>query len=74
MIVADPYLGEAREIDEIADRILRIRSARIAKAMDAKRFGIIVSSKKGQSRLELAKQLKNMLKDVGQGGIYITPR
>ena len=71
VIVADPYLGEAREIDEIADRILRIRSARIAKAMDAKRFGIIVSSKKGQSRLELAKQLKNMLKEVDREGFIL---
>ena len=71
VIVADPYLGEAREIDEIADRILRIRSARIAKAMDAKRFGIIVSSKKGQFRLELAKQLKNMLKEVDREGFIL---
>ncbi len=71
VIVADPYLGEAREIDEIADRILRIRSARIAKAMDAKRFGIIVSSKKGQSRLELARQLKNMLKEVDREGFIL---
>jgi 2-(3-amino-3-carboxypropyl)histidine synthase len=71
VIVADPYLGEAREIDEIADRILRIRSARIAKAMDAKRFGIIVSSKKGQSRLELAKQLKIMLKEVDREGFIL---
>ncbi|MGB8233365.1 MAG: diphthamide biosynthesis enzyme Dph2 [Methanobacterium sp.] len=71
VIVADPYLGEAREIDEIADRILRIRSARIAKAMDAKRFGIIVSSKKGQYRLKLAKQLKNMLKEVDREGFIL---
>jgi 2-(3-amino-3-carboxypropyl)histidine synthase len=71
VIVADPYLGEAKKIDEIADRILRIRSARIAKAKDAKRFGIIVSSKKGQSRLELAKQLKNMLKEVDREGFIL---
>ncbi len=71
VIVADPYLGEAREIDEFADRILRIRSARIAKAMDAKRFGIIVSTKKGQSRLELAKNLKNMLRDVNKEGYIL---
>jgi 2-(3-amino-3-carboxypropyl)histidine synthase len=71
VIVADPYLGEARKIDEFANRILRIRSARIAKAMDAKRFGIIVSTKKGQSRLELAKNLKNILKDVDREGFIL---
>jgi 2-(3-amino-3-carboxypropyl)histidine synthase len=71
VVVADPYLGEAREIDDFADRILRIRSARIAKAMDAERFGIIVSSKKGQSRLELAKSLKNMLEEEGREGYIL---
>ncbi len=71
VVVADPYLGEAREIDEFADRILRIRSARIAKAMDAERFGIIVSSKKGQSRLELAKILKDMLREEGKEGYIL---
>jgi 2-(3-amino-3-carboxypropyl)histidine synthase len=71
VVIADPYLGEAREIDKFADRILRIRSARIAKAMDAERFGIIVSSKKGQSRLELAKSIKNMLKEEGKEGYLL---
>jgi 2-(3-amino-3-carboxypropyl)histidine synthase len=71
VVIADPYLGEAREIDKFADRILRIRSARISKAMDAERFGIIVSSKKGQSRLELAKSIKNMLKEEGKEGYLL---
>lgn len=71
VVVADPYLGDAREIDEFADRILRIRSARIAKAMEAERFGIIVSSKRGQSRLELAKNLKNMIKEEGKEGFIL---
>ena len=71
VVVADPYLGEAREINDFADRILRIRSARIAKAMDAKRFGIIVSSKKGQSRLELAKTLKIILNEEGREGYIL---
>jgi len=71
VVIADPYLGEAREINDFADRILRIRSARIAKAMDAKRFGIIVSSKKGQSRLELAKTLKIILNEEGREGYIL---
>jgi 2-(3-amino-3-carboxypropyl)histidine synthase len=66
VVVADPYLGEARKIDEFADRILRIRFARITKAMEAEKFGIIVSSKKGQSRLELAKILKKILEEEGK--------
>jgi len=71
VIVADPYLEESRLIDDFSDRILRIRFARIAKAMDAKKFGIIVSTKKGQNRLELAKNLKQILSEDGREGFIL---
>ena len=71
VIVADPYLNEARLIDDFSDRILRIRFARIAKAMDAKKFGIIVSTKKGQNRLELAKKLKQILSEHEREGFIL---
>jgi 2-(3-amino-3-carboxypropyl)histidine synthase len=61
VVIADPYMNEARDINEFADRILKIRFARITKAKAANNFGIIVSAKKGQFRLELAKSLKNMI-------------
>lgn len=66
VVIADPYRNEARNIDKFADRIMRIRFARITKAKEAKRFGIIVSSKKGQQRMELAKSLKNMILKNGK--------
>jgi len=47
---ADPFSGEVREVDP--SRILRQRSAVIAKSLDAQTFGIIVSSKNGQKRME----------------------
>ena len=56
---------------DYADRILRIRFARITKARDAKKWGIIVSSKEGQYRLELANQIKKLLKDHGMEGFII---
>ncbi len=71
VIVADPYLDEARLINDFSDRILRIRFARIAKAMDAKKFGIIVSTKKGQNRLGLAKNLKQILGEEGREGFIL---
>ena len=61
VFIADPYMNEVRTIDEFRDRILRIRFAKITKAVDAQKFGIIVSSKRGQFRLDLAKSLKNMI-------------
>ncbi|MEL7670816.1 diphthamide biosynthesis enzyme Dph2 [Methanobacterium sp.] len=61
VFIADPYMNEVRTIDEFRDRILRIRFAKITKAGDAQKFGIIVSSKRGQFRLDLAKSLKKMI-------------
>ena len=61
VFIADPYMNEVRTIDEFRDRILRIRFAKITKASDAQKFGIIVSSKRGQFRLDLAKSLKKMI-------------
>lgn len=63
VLALDPYNSEIRSMDEYADRILRIRFARITKARSAKKWGIIVSSKEGQYRMALAKELKKTLED-----------
>lgn len=71
VFIADPYMNEVRTIDEFADRILRIRFAKITKAREAEKFGIIVSSKKGQFRLDLAKNLKALLEKNGKEAFII---
>lgn len=71
VFIADPYMDEIRTIDEFRDRILRIRFAKITKAEEAKKFGIIVSSKKGQFRLPLAKNLKNLINEKGKEAFII---
>jgi 2-(3-amino-3-carboxypropyl)histidine synthase len=65
VILADPFIGKSRDIEEFYDRIIRIRFARITKAKDAKSFGIIMSSKKGQLRYDLALHLKKLIKNYG---------
>lgn len=65
VILADPFRGEARSIDEFYDRIIRVRFARITKAKSAKSFGIIISSKKGQLRFDLALKLRKMIIEHG---------
>jgi 2-(3-amino-3-carboxypropyl)histidine synthase len=55
VMAADPYLNQAVEVSP--DKFLRKRSGYIAKAMDAKVFGIIVSTKSGQDRITLARRL-----------------
>ncbi|MGB9936419.1 MAG: diphthamide biosynthesis enzyme Dph2 [Methanobacterium sp.] len=71
VFIADPYMGEVRDIDEFTDRILRIRFAKITRAKEAKKFGIIVSSKKGQFRLPLAKNLRKIINDAGKEAFII---
>ena len=63
VLALDPYNSEIRRMDEYADRILRIRFARITKARSAKKWGILVSSKEGQYRMKLAKEIKKILED-----------
>lgn len=65
VILADPFTGLSRDIEEFYDKILRIRFARITKASSAKSFGIIISSKKGQLRFDLAIKLKELIKEHG---------
>ena len=62
VVAADPFTGEARVVD--VDKIMRQRYAVMAKAMDAKKWGIIISTKTGQKRLELAKRLKEIAGDA----------
>lgn len=64
VLAADPFSGEVREVDP--SRVLRQRSAVIAKSLDAEVFGIIVSSKNGQERMELAISLKKLAKKHGK--------
>ena len=63
VLALDPYNSEIRRMDEYADRILRIRFARITKAKNAEKWGILVSSKEGQYRMALAKETKKMLEE-----------
>lgn len=63
VLCVDPYNGDVNEISEYADRILRIRFARIIKAKSVKKWGILVSSKEGQYRMSLAKDIKKSLED-----------
>lgn len=71
VVIVDPYLNQVRDIDEFTDRILRIRFARITRAKEAKKFGILISSKEGQCRWELAKDLKKMIYNEGKEAYLI---
>ncbi len=69
VIAADPYLNQAVEV--APEKFLRKRSGYIARAMDAKVFGIIVSTKSGQNRMELAWKLKEKAEKYGKEGFIV---
>lgn len=65
-LAVNPYSGDAVWMDEEAERLIRKRWAQIAKAMDARRFGVVVSTKKGQLRLAEAKRIVKLLRESGR--------
>ena len=69
VIAADPYLNQTVEVSP--EKFMRKRSGYIAKSMSAKVFGIIVSTKSGQNRIKLARQLVDSAKRHGIGAHII---
>ncbi len=61
--IADPYTQKIikEELDTLKETVLRQRYGAIAQAKQSTRFGIIVSTKSGQQRIQTAQTLKNML-------------
>ncbi len=66
VFVADPISREIKECGEMKEKLLKQRYAIIAKAMDAKKFGIIIGEKKGQTRFKLAKEMKKLAEKYGK--------
>ncbi len=65
-LAVNPYSGDALWMDKEAERLIRKRWAQIAKAVDARKFGVIVSTKKGQLRLGEAVRVLKLLRESGK--------
>ncbi|MEL4305681.1 diphthamide biosynthesis enzyme Dph2 [Methanococcoides sp. LMO-2] len=70
VLIADPFSNEVREVDP--RKIMKQRSAVIANSLDAETFGILVSTKPGQYRMELARQLKELAEKHGKTAYILT--
>ncbi|WXG40694.1 MAG: diphthamide biosynthesis enzyme Dph2 [Candidatus Freyarchaeum deiterrae] len=70
VIAADPYSDKIGDMKEETKRTLMQRYAQIAKARNAKRFGVVIGLKFGQMNLELARQIKNKIESKG-GEAYL---
>jgi len=64
--VADPELNRVRVIEEEKEKFLRKRFAKIENSKEAKKFGIIISTKPGQKQQELAEKLKKLCEEKGK--------
>ena len=71
IICADPYTREVRSMDEERRRFLKQRYGAIARAKDAKTFGVLASSKQGQLRWNMAQALKRRIEKRGRKAYLI---
>ncbi len=65
-VVADPYGNTAYSVDEEAQKILRQRWASIEEAQHAKIFGVLISLKPGQKKVEEALKIKHDIEKMGK--------
>ena len=72
VIVANPYNGQISKIseDDLMD-VAKRRVAAVTVARNAKKFGILVSSKPGQNNFEKAVELQKGLKEQGKEAVII---
>ncbi len=69
VIAADPFIVQAVEVSP--EKFLRKRGGYVARAMDARVLGIIVSTKSGQNRMMLALKLKELAEKHGKEAFII---
>jgi 2-(3-amino-3-carboxypropyl)histidine synthase len=74
VIAANPYTNvvKKQELEDLKDTILRQRYGAIANSKNAKRFGILVGTKRGQQRIKLADKIKELLDSFNKKSLIIT--
>ena len=70
-ILADPYDGTVKILDQDRDRIVRQRYAMVDKARRASSFGIIVSTKPGQSNPQIALSILKQVEEAGKKAVIL---
>jgi len=67
VLAYDPYDGSVRDIRDEIKKLKKRRLGSLIKALDAKKFGILLSTKPGQFNIALAKHAKDELRKRGLG-------
>jgi 2-(3-amino-3-carboxypropyl)histidine synthase len=71
VLAFDPVANTVQNIDSIKEKILRQRNGAIARGKECKTFGILVSFKPGQNRLDYANELLTKLSEYNKKGCII---
>lgn len=73
VIIVNPYSLEVTEITrEDRNRFRRKQKARMLKAIEAQKFGILVSTKTGQLNLKKALEIKKKIEDCGRKAVMFS--
>jgi len=70
-ILADPYDKTVQSLDQDRARIIRQRYAMVEKARHANNFGIIISTKPGQSNPTIALSIQHQLEENGKNAVLL---
>ncbi|KYK29644.1 MAG: hypothetical protein AYK23_01550 [Candidatus Proteinoplasmatales archaeon SG8-5] len=71
VVVADPVTGEVGDVSELKDNVLRQRHALIETAKAARRFGVLLSTRVGQRREQVALGVAKALRSHGKGAVVV---
>ncbi len=71
VIVLDPFMRQVRDLEMLKEKIMRQRHGAIALAQEAHFFGVLVSSKPGQRRYQLAHDLEGKLRLKGKKALVL---
>ncbi len=71
VLAFDPFNDNIQNVKKLKEKILRQRFGAIAKAKEYRNFGIIVTTKPGQNRINFAKDIKNKLDIHGYNSVII---
>jgi len=64
VIACDPYTHEVKSTEDLKEMVLRQRYGAIARAKSCRIFGILIGTKKGQQRIDLALTIKEKLSNA----------
>jgi 2-(3-amino-3-carboxypropyl)histidine synthase len=71
VIIFDPVNNEFSTTEDVKSKLLKQRGGAIARAKECREFGILISTKPGQCRIDLALKIQSKLKENNRSGTLI---